>query len=58
MDGYAQVGLALATSAGAWVNLALLVWFAARQKLIVVDARLRRSAGGILLAGIALAAAR
>jgi putative peptidoglycan lipid II flippase len=57
MDGYAQVGLALATSAGAWVNLALLVWFAARQKLIVVDARLRRSAGGILLAGIALAAA-
>ena len=57
MDRYAQVGLALATSVGAWVNLALLVWFAARQNLLVIDARLRRSAGGILLAGIALAAA-
>jgi hypothetical protein len=39
------------------VNLALLVWFAARQNLIAVDARLRRSAGLIALSGIALAAA-
>ena len=31
MDRYAQVGLAFATSAGAWINLALLVWFSARE---------------------------
>jgi putative peptidoglycan lipid II flippase len=57
MDRYAQVGLAIATSVGAWINLALLVWFAIRQKILVIDARLRRSTGKIVLAGIALAAA-
>src|SRR5207302_4221544 len=41
MDRYAQVGLAFATSIGAWVNLALLLWFAARQYLITIDQRLR-----------------
>src|SRR6187431_1374604 len=39
MDRYAQVGLALATSAGAWINLALLAWFATRQKILAVDRR-------------------
>src|SRR6185437_1944540 len=34
MDRYAQVGLAFATSIGAWINLLLLVWFAARQNLL------------------------
>jgi len=29
MDRYAQVGLAFATSIGAWVNFVLLIWFAA-----------------------------
>ena len=42
MDRYAQVGLAFATSIGAWVNLALLLWFAARQNLITIDDRLRQ----------------
>ena len=37
MDRYAQVGLAFATSIGAWVNLVLLIWFAARRSLITID---------------------
>jgi putative peptidoglycan lipid II flippase len=57
MDGYAQVGLAFATSAGAWVNLALLLWFAARGNLITVERRLWQSMARIALAGLALAIA-
>jgi putative peptidoglycan lipid II flippase len=57
MDHYAQVGLAFATSIGAWVNLTLLSWFAARRNLIVVDATLRRSVVKLALAGVALAVA-
>jgi putative peptidoglycan lipid II flippase len=57
MDRYAQVGLAFATSVGVWVNFSLLAWFAMREKLLVVDARLRSSAAGLALAGIALGAA-
>ena len=33
MGPLAQVGLALATSIGAWINLGLVVWFAARAGL-------------------------
>src|SRR5439155_26275181 len=55
MNRYAQVGLAWATSVGAWVNLALLIWFAARQNLIRVDSRLRGSIVKCALAGLALA---
>jgi putative peptidoglycan lipid II flippase len=57
MGSYAQVGLAIATSIGAWVNLLLLVWFASRQNLIVVDARLRQAVVKLLGAAVALAAA-
>jgi putative peptidoglycan lipid II flippase len=57
MDRYAQVGLAFGTAIGAWVNFALLLWFAARQKLIVVDSRLKQAAGKLGLAGFALAVA-
>ena len=32
MGSLAQVGLALATSIGAWINLACVVWFAARAR--------------------------
>jgi putative peptidoglycan lipid II flippase len=56
MDRYAQVGLAFATSIGAWVNFTLLIAFAARQDLITIDDRLKQSAGKLLLAGVALAA--
>jgi putative peptidoglycan lipid II flippase len=57
MGPLAQVGLALATSIGAWVNLALVLWLASRRGLVAVDARLRRTAGGLVLAGAILAAA-
>ena len=32
MTSLAQVGLALATSIGAWINFALVVWFAAARR--------------------------
>jgi putative peptidoglycan lipid II flippase len=54
MDRYAQVGLAFATSIGAWINLALLVWFSARQNFLVIDARLRRSSAKFAVAGVIL----
>jgi putative peptidoglycan lipid II flippase len=54
---YAQVGLALATSVGAWVNFALVVWFAARAGFLTVDARLKDAALRLAAAGIALALA-
>jgi putative peptidoglycan lipid II flippase len=56
MDRYAQVGLALATSVGAWVNLALLAWFSARQKFLVLEPRLRRSTAKFAIAGAVLGA--
>jgi putative peptidoglycan lipid II flippase len=55
MGSYAQVGLAIATSVGAWINFALLLWFAARRDLIRIDDQLKAAAGKIGLAGIALA---
>jgi putative peptidoglycan lipid II flippase len=57
MDRYAQVGLAFATSIGGWINLALLLWFAARQNLLTIDRRLRSSLARFALAGLVLAAA-
>jgi putative peptidoglycan lipid II flippase len=57
MGRYAQVGLALATSVGVWINLLLLLWFATKQKLLVVDRRLGRSALKLAIAGAALALA-
>lgn len=57
MDRYAQVGLAFATSVGAWINLLLLVWFAARRDFLAIDRRLQRAAAKIAIAGVALAAA-
>jgi putative peptidoglycan lipid II flippase len=57
MRDYAQVGLAFATSVGVWINFALLVWYAHRADLIAIDDRLRRAAGKLALAGLALALA-
>jgi putative peptidoglycan lipid II flippase len=57
MAPLAQVGLALATSIGAWLNLILVAWFAARHGHFAVDAGLRRSAVRIGAAGGALALA-
>jgi len=53
----AQAGLALATSIGAWINLALVVHFAHRAGHLAIDARLRRSAGRLAAAGLAAALA-
>ncbi len=57
MGRYAQAGLAFATAIGAWVNLSLLLWIAARKQLITIDDRLRQSVGKLALAGVALALA-
>ena len=56
MGPLAQVGLALATSIGAWINLGLVVWFAARAGHIERDERLRQSMVRLAIAGVVLAA--
>jgi putative peptidoglycan lipid II flippase len=50
MGPLAQVGLALATAIGAWVNLGLVLWLASRAGIAEMDARLKRS--GTLLVAI------
>jgi putative peptidoglycan lipid II flippase len=57
MGPLAQVGLALATSIGAWINLGLVVWFAMRAGHFHIDGRLRQSAIKLAGAGVALAVA-
>ena len=51
----AQVGLALATSIGAWLNLGLVIWFAARRGHLTFDPPLRGATAGLTAAGVALA---
>jgi putative peptidoglycan lipid II flippase len=55
MGPLAQVGLALATSIGAWINFILVLWFAARAGLIRSDATLKASLGKLAAAGLAFA---
>jgi putative peptidoglycan lipid II flippase len=57
MGPLAQVGLALATSIGAWINFLLVLWLAGRAGFIAADAELKATLGRLALAGIALAAA-
>src|ERR1043166_5504581 len=52
----AQVGLALATAAGAWVNLVLVIGFAARAGYLDLDQALMRSSAKFVVCGIVLAA--
>ena len=54
MGPLAQVGLALATSIGAWINLGLVVWFGVRAGHMRSDARLTQSAVKLLAAGVVL----
>src|SRR5262247_1238044 len=56
MGPLAQVGLALATSIGAWINLGLVIWFAARAGYMPRDERLRGSILRFVIAGFVLAA--
>ena len=57
MGPLAQVGLALATSIGAWVNLLLVIWFARRAGLGGTDERLRATGARLAIATIILAVA-
>ena len=51
----AQVGLALATSIGAWLNFILVLYFAARARLITADGELGKSLIKLAAATLALA---
>ncbi len=51
----AQVGLAIGTAIGAWVNVGLMVWLAARAGIITMDARLKRSMIMLVVSGCLLA---
>jgi putative peptidoglycan lipid II flippase len=55
MGSLAQVGLALATAIGAWINLLLVGFFAWRKGFLRFEAPLRRSAGKLVIAGVILA---
>jgi putative peptidoglycan lipid II flippase len=55
MGALAQVGLAIATSIGAWVNLALVFWLGWRAGLISIDEAIKRSVLRLAAAGIVLA---
>jgi putative peptidoglycan lipid II flippase len=54
MGSLAQVGLALATSIGAWINLGLVIWLGARAGHMQSDARLTQSTLKLLGAGLVL----
>ena len=54
MGPLAQVGLALATSAGAWINLGLLAFFARRQGFAVSGTAIGGPVAKLLLAGACL----
>jgi putative peptidoglycan lipid II flippase len=54
MGPLAQVGLALATSIGAWINLGLVIWFAIRAGHVARDDRLRQSILRLAIAGAIL----
>jgi putative peptidoglycan lipid II flippase len=53
----AQVGLALATSIGAWINFVLVLFFAVRAHVIAADAELKASLVKLAIAGAVLAVA-
>jgi putative peptidoglycan lipid II flippase len=55
MGPLAQVGLALATSLGAWINFALVLWFAVQRGLVKLEPRLARSIVALIAAGLVLA---
>ena len=57
MGSLAQVGLALATAVGAWINLLLVIGFAVRAGYLDLDRTLMQSLAKFLLCGILLAAA-
>jgi putative peptidoglycan lipid II flippase len=57
MGPLAQVGLALATSIGAWINLSLLAYFARRQGFAVSGTAIGRPVVELVAIGVVFAAA-
>jgi putative peptidoglycan lipid II flippase len=57
MGSLAQVGLALATAVGAWINLLLVLLFSVRSGYLEFDRGLLRSLGKFAVTGLLLAAA-
>src|ERR1700744_4108605 len=57
MGSLAQVGLALATAIGAWINLLLVLFFAVRADYLAFDRALIQSIAKFAVIGVALAAA-
>jgi len=55
MGPLAQVGLALATSIGAWINLVLVIWFASRAGHVSLGGRLQQSLLRLAAAGVVMA---
>jgi putative peptidoglycan lipid II flippase len=55
MGPLAQVGLALATAAGAWLNLLLLIWFARRRGFAKPGENTFKNSVRLIAAGIGLA---
>ena len=53
----AQIGLALATAVGAWINLLLVIFFAVRAGYLVLDRAMLLSFAKFALAGVILGAA-
>jgi putative peptidoglycan lipid II flippase len=56
MGTLAQIGLALATAVGAWINLLLVLGFAVRRGYLALDRALMQSFAKFLVAGVVLAA--
>ena len=52
MGSLSQVGLALATSIGAWINFIMVLWLAWRAGLISSDAMLKSSLTKLAIAGV------
>src|SRR3954465_1088238 len=57
VGGLAQVGLALATAVGAWINLLLVVGFAVRAGYLDLDKALMQSLVKFVVSGVVLGAA-
>jgi putative peptidoglycan lipid II flippase len=57
MASLAQVGLALATAVGAWINLLLVLGFAVRAGYLELDRVFLQSLAKFALSGVVLAAA-
>src|SRR4051794_23986705 len=49
-----QVGLALATSIGTWINFGLITWFGLRAGLLSFDAAFKRAVAKLIAAGLLL----